>query len=81
MSNYLGKNIFIGLLDYEKALDFVNRSTLLKKLMAQGVGHVFLKIITNIYQSTSYLLKISDNMLGDEITTFHGVTSRKNFVV
>ena len=70
MSKYLGKNIFIGLL----AFDFVNRSTLLKKMMAKGIGHVFLKSLANIYQSTSYLPKISDNMLGDEIITSHGVT-------
>ena len=74
MSNHLGKNIFIGLLDYEKAFDFVNRSTLLNKLMAKGVLHDFLKSLANIYQSTSYLPKISYNMLGGEITTFHGVT-------
>ena len=49
MASILGKSLYIGLLDFEKAFDFLNRKTLLKDLMHKGIGNSLLK---NLYQTT-----------------------------
>ena len=68
------KNIFIGLLDYEKAFDYTNRATLIEDLITQGIGHKMAEAIKSMYSKTSYTPKISNNLIGKPISTNHGVT-------
>ena len=78
MSKYLKKKLFIGLFDYEKAFDYLNRSQLLDKMMDNEIGTRFAKNFYNIYEDTSYILQSSKSSLGETITTSHGVTQGKN---
>ena len=68
------KSIFIGLLDFEKAFDFTNRSILISDLMNKGIGKGLVQAIYNMYLETAYTPKLSKNLIGDEITTKFGVT-------
>ena len=78
LSKYLGREIFIGLLDYEKAFDFMNRATILKMMMEDNMGRIFTKNFARSYYKTSYIPKFAGNSLGDEIQTNHGVTQGRN---
>ncbi len=79
LAKELGKHLYVGLIDYEKAFDFVNRAKLLQSLiMANNIGQRFLRNFTNIYRDTKYITKISDSRMGDEISTDHCVTQGKN---
>lgn len=74
----LGVVLFICLIDFEKAFDFMNRAELLKQLMNLGIGKKFLNSLKNIYLETSYRPKISSTSMGDEIVTDYGVTQGKS---
>ena len=73
-----GKKLFILLLDYEKAFDYTNRVEIAKKLAEDNVGERFLQNFIHMYSDTSYVAKISDNEVGPEIRTNHGLTQGKN---
>ena len=45
LSKCLRKTLYIGLFDYEKAFDYLNRSQLVKEMMANEVGSRFIKNI------------------------------------
>ena len=55
MAKCLGKTVFIGLLDFEKAFDYMNRPTLLRNMMDDGFGSVFVKNLNNMYEQIQYL--------------------------
>ena len=78
MAKCLGKTVFIGLLDFEKAFDYMNRPTLLKNMMDDGFGSVFVKNLNNMYEQIQYLPKISTRILGDPIISDHGVTQGRS---
>ena len=78
LAKELGKYLYVGLIDYEKAFDFVNRAELIQNMMQNNIGQRFLRNFTNIYRDTKYITKISDSRMGNEITTDHGVTQGKN---
>ena len=78
MASILGKPLYIGLLDFEKAFDFLNRKTLLKDLMNKGIGNSFLKNLCKTYDEIIYLPKVESNMMGDGIISNHGVTQGRN---
>ena len=78
MAKSLQKSLFIGLLDFEKAFDYMNRPTLMKDLMKKGIGDMCLKSLNNMYNEVNYSPKISNKMVGEAITTDHGVTQGRN---
>ena len=69
-----GKELFVGLLDFEKAFDYANRDMLLNKLIGDGIGSKFAGALKNMYLQTKYVPKISNTRIGDEITSDFGVT-------
>ena len=69
----IGKKLFVGFLDYEKAFDFVSRGNLIKHLQEKGAGAKFTRAIASMYEVTSYVPKLG-NRAGDEILAKHGVT-------
>jgi hypothetical protein len=69
----IGKCLYLGFLDYEKAFDFVNRFNVVTKLMNKGAGARFTRAIADMYDETFYVPKIC-NKIGDEIAAKHGVT-------
>ena len=78
MAKSLNKSLFIGLLDFAKAFDFMNRPMLMKDLMKKGIGCGFLKNLFNIYEEVNYSPKTSYNMMGQPISADHGVTQGRN---
>ncbi len=74
MAKYCGKTVFIGLLDFEKAFDYMNRPTLMRNMMKDGIGSTFLKNLNNMYSEIRYLPKISSQLMDDPIMSEHGVT-------
>ena len=69
----LGKDVFIGLLDFEKAFDYTNRELLIKRLIMDGIGKKMIGAIKNMYLDTTYVPKLSGR-IGDEIISNYGVT-------
>ena len=69
-----GKNIFVGLLDFEKAFDYTNRKLLIKSLITDGIGREMVCAIRNMYLDTSYVPKLSNSYIGYEIISNFGVT-------
>lgn len=63
-----------SLKDYEKTFDVVNRFCLIDKLLRAGADRNFVNNILNTYKETSYVPKIEQNCLGDEIQINYGVT-------
>ena len=77
-AKYRGHELFIGLLDYEKAFDFVNRNRLIDDMVAKGADKNLVRNIYNMYKETSYIPQIDRNRMGEEIPTNYGVTQGKN---
>lgn len=77
-ASYRDHDLFIGLLDYEKAFDFVNRYRLINDLVDEGADRNLVRNIYNMYSETSYVPKMDNNHLGDEISTKYGVTQGKS---
>ena len=73
-----GIKLFILLLDYEKAFDYTNRVEIAKKLAEDNVGDRTVRNFVNMYSDTSYVAKITENEVGPEIKTKHGLTQGKN---
>ena len=74
MAKYLNTSIYIGLLDFEKAFDFMNRPLLIDDLR---IGSAFLRNLYLIYEKVSYVPKV-DNMMGREMDANHGVTQGRH---
>ena len=72
-----GKDLFVAFMDYEKAFDFLNRNRLMEKLEQKNAGQRFISAVHSMYQTTTYVPKLSQSRLGDRITTEHGVTQGK----
>ena len=77
LANSTGKDLFVAFMDYEKAFDFLNRKRLMDKLCQKNAGKRFIQAIHSMYQTTSYVPKLSNTRLGEKITTEHGVTQGK----
>ena len=69
----LGKTLYVGFLDYEKAFDFINRAKIIQHLREKGAGAKFTKAVASMYEETSYIPKLG-NRIGEAITAKHGVT-------
>ena len=69
-----GKNLFVGFLDYEKAFDYANRSQIVLDLMGKGCGKTYLQAVSNMFAETSYAPKTGKNLMGEGISSTHGVT-------
>ena len=78
IAKHCNKELYIGLIDYEKAFDFMNRYLLMKKLMVNRIGSRFLVNLFNSYKQTKYVIKTSNSTLGNEIDTNAGVTQGKS---
>ena len=77
LSKRLNKDMFIGVIDYEKAFDFTNRYLLCKDMMNKQFGKRFIKNYVNSYETTSYVVKASAHERGDSIKTDQGLTQGK----
>ena len=69
-----GTELIVGLMDFEKAFDYLNRVHLINKLITDGIGHKILKAIKNMYLETKYVPKLCSSRIGDEIESKYGVT-------
>ena len=69
--------LYILLLDYEKAFDFTNRVEIARKLLSDKAGNRAIKNFVYMYSNTAYVAKISDNEVGQDIQTKHGLTQGK----
>ena len=69
----IGKCLYIGFLDYEKAFDFINRANLVQHLRKYGAGAKFVKAVASMYEETNYVPKLC-NRMGEAIVAKHGVT-------
>ena len=69
----LGKTLYVGFLDYEKAFDFINRAKIIEHLIEKGAGARFTRAVASMYEKTSYIPKLG-NRIGESITAKHGVT-------
>ena len=69
----LGKDVFIGLLDFEKAFDYTNRELLIKRLITDSIGKKMIGAIKNMYLDTIYVSKLSVDRIEDEIISNYGV--------
>ena len=57
------KRLYAAFIDFKKAYDTVNRSTLLERLSSIGVGHSLLLNIQALYKKTEYTIKTKDATL------------------
>ena len=69
-----GKNLFVGFLDYEKAFDYANRGKIIQDLMDANCGKAFLQAVSNMFTETFYAPKVGKNLMGESISSKHGVT-------
>ena len=58
MANHLHVNLFLLLVDYEKAFDFANRATIVEDMVLNGLGKKFVNAITSMYFESGYVPKI-----------------------
>ena len=73
MLKAVGKSVYVGFIDYEKAFDFVNRANIIKHMKEKGAGAKFTKAVASMYNETFYVPKLC-NRIGEEILAKHGVT-------
>ena len=69
----VGKCLYIGFLDFEKAFDFLNRANIIEHLKEKGGGSKFIKAVASMYEETFYF-PILYNRMGKVISAKHGVT-------
>ena len=69
----IGKHLYVGFLDYEKAFDFINRAHIINHLKEKGAGTKFVKAVASMYNETFYIPKLG-NRMGKSILAKHGVT-------
>ena len=68
------KNLYVGLMDYEKAFDYVNREGIITDLMKKGCGKQFTNAIAKTFTESTYYPKINKAQTGEGIITYFGVT-------
>ena len=68
------KNLFVGFLDYEKAFDYANRGQIILDLINANCGKAFIQAISKMFTETFYAPKIGKNIMGESISSKHGVT-------
>lgn len=73
-SKYYKKQLYITLVDFEKAFDFANRAQILLDLKNKGIGSKFLHALSEMFRNSKYIPRLSINSTGDPIITFYGVT-------
>ena len=73
-ANSADKSLFLGLCDYEKAFDSVNKADLVKNMIDKGAGKRFVNSIYNMYKETTYKPRLENNMTSAGISTRYGVT-------
>lgn len=72
LSKYVKKDLYIALLDFEKAYDFASRPTIINKLISNHAGSNFIKALSDIFQETVYLPVFNGNQIGSPIISNHG---------
>ena len=73
-AKYLNKNLYLLLVDYEKAFDFANRAVIVSDMMKHELGDTFVRAVAEMYEETTYIPKTDQRSLGDPISTRYGVT-------
>ena len=58
----IGKSLYIGFLDYEKAFDFISRGKLIEHLKEKGAGSKFVRAVASMYEETSYVPKLKNRI-------------------
>ena len=79
LANWANMTLFLGLMDYEKAFDFINRADLVYQLMLKVAGKRFVRTVTSLYNITTYKQNIDPNNIGVSITTRYGVSRNPTF--
>ena len=69
--------MLIGIIDYEKAFEYVNRYLMVTKMMEEGIGKRYLTSFILSYKKTNYVIKVSADKVGNTIETNTGVTQGK----
>ena len=77
ISRKINKDVFVGIIDYEKAFDYTNRYLLTESMINKGIGKRYLNSFINSYKKTDYVIKSSLTTIGKNISTYHGVTQGK----
>ena len=77
LSRRLHKDMFIGVIDYEKVFDFLTRFLLCQDMMNERFGKRFIMNFMNSYKSTNYIVKATAHERGESIKTDQGVTQGK----
>ena len=73
-AKHSNKDLYLLLVDYEKAFDFANRAIIVSDMMKHNLGDTFVRAIAEMYEVSTYIPKIDQRSLGDPIITFYGVT-------
>ena len=72
-----GKRIYCAFIDYKKAFDFVDRSSLWMKMLSIGVNGKIINVIRNLYNSAKSCVK-SDGYRSDYFSCNVGVRQGEN---
>ena len=57
MANYLKSNLFVILVDYDKAFDYANRAMAIEDMMNNGISAKFVNAVANMYSERYYIPK------------------------
>ena len=72
-----GKRLYCAFIDYKKAFDFVDRSSLWQKLISCGVNGKIMTVIYNLYANAKSCVKV-DSKISDYFTCNVGVRQGEN---
>ena len=72
-----GKRIYCAFIDYKKAFDFVDRSSLWRKMLGMGVNGKLLNVIYNMYEKAQSCVK-NDKYVSDYFSCNVGVRQGEN---
>ena len=56
------KRVYCAFIDYKKAFDLVNRSSLWKKLIASGINGKVITVIYNLYENAKSCVKLNSSL-------------------
>ena len=72
-----GKRIYCAFIDYKKAFDFVDRSSLWSKMLSTGINGKITNVIRNLYSHAKSCVK-SDGYISDYFSCNVGVRQGEN---
>ena len=72
-----GKRVYCAFIDYKKAFDFIDRSSLWSKMLGMGINGKIINVIRNLYSQAKSCVK-SDGYLSDYFSCNVGVRQGEN---